>query len=68
MDPGGNKVYAFSRPRSKNVTAWYPFKVGSGIDGFEDADGTTIDELHIWYEVLSPLQAWQFYIQGGSVQ
>ena len=67
MDPGNNKGYANSQPRSKNVTAWYPFKVGSGITGFEDADATTIDELHIWYKTLSPLQIWQIYIQGGSV-
>ena len=68
MDPDGSKDYAYSRSRSEDATHTFPFLVGSGIEDWEDRDGTTIDELYIWYEKLSPIQIWQFYIQGGTIQ
>ena len=70
MDPNGSMGYAYSTPRGTTVTHWYPFRVGSGItdvSNWQDADGTTIDELYIWQEVLSPLQIWELYIQGGTM-
>ena len=67
MDPDDTKGYAYWVSRSEDVTDQYSFKVGSGINDWEDADGTTVDELCIWYQRLSPLQVWQFYIQGGTV-
>ena len=68
MDPDDSKDYAYSRSRSEDATHTFPFLVGSGIEDWEDRDGTTIDELYIWYEKLSPIQIWQFYIQGGTIQ
>ena len=68
MDPDDSKAYAYWVSRSDDVTDQYSFKVGSGIDGWEDTDGTTVDELYIWYQRLSPLQVWQFYIQGGTIR
>ena len=70
MDPNGSMGYAYSTPRGTTVTHWYPFRVGSGItevSNWQDADGTTIDELYIWQEVLSPMQIWELYIQGGTM-
>ena len=67
MDPDDSKGYAYSRSRSHDATETYPFIVGSGTDGWEDNDGTTIDEFYIWYERFRPLQIWHFYIQGGTV-
>ena len=67
MDPGSKKGYAYTNPRSKPVARWYPFKVGSGISGWRDDDGTTVDELYIWHATLDPMQIWQLYIQGGTM-
>ena len=67
MDPDGDKGYAYSKPRSTAATTWYPFIVGSGIADWEDFDGITVDDLSMWNEKLSPIQIWQFYIQGGSM-
>ena len=67
MDPYGDKGYAYSNSRSEDPTERYHLKVGSGIAGWEDTDGTTVDELFIWYKRLSPLQVWKFYIQGGTM-
>ena len=67
MDPDGNKGYAHSSSRSDAATYSYPFLVGSGIEGWEDGDGSTIDELYIWYSTLSPFQIWGFYLHGGTM-
>ena len=37
------------------------------MEEYQDAAGTTVDELYVWYETLSPLQIWQFYLQGGKM-
>ena len=65
MDPGGDKGYATSKPRSIDVIGSYPFSVGSGRLEDQKFQGT-IDELYIWYERLNPRQIWQLYTQGGK--
>ena len=51
-----------------DVTDSVDFKIGGSEYGGADERGNiALDHVLMWYDVLTPEEAWKFYVQGGQV-
>ena len=64
VDVTGEKGYYSSRGRTFGISRNLRFLVGRK-DTTNRFSNMNLDELHIWHDILSPIQVWQLYLQGG---